>query len=69
MFQRTDSGDVQACKCPISNTQIFYNVGNIGPAPKLSRTPGRSTDTTGILNAGQHTIELLQELQYPEQVY
>ncbi|XP_065890485.1 alpha-methylacyl-CoA racemase-like [Dysidea avara] len=36
------------------------------PAPKLSRTPGRSTDTAGVLNTGQHTVEILKELQYPQ---
>jgi len=63
---------VVTCKCVsrrIWNTLAVLTVlWYIGPAPKLSRTPGISTDTTGILNTGQHTIEVLKELQYPQEV-
>ena len=40
----------------------------IGPAPKLSRTPGQLPDMVKDLHPGEHTIEVLQELGYQQKV-
>ena len=40
----------------------------IGPAPKLSRTPGELPDVIKDLHPGEHTIEVLQEAGYPHKV-
>lgn len=40
-----------------------------GPAPKLSRTPGQLPDTIEDLHPGQHTVEILQEFGYQQQVH
>ena len=40
----------------------------IGPAPKLSRTPGQLPDIVKDLHPGEHTIEVLQELGYQQKV-
>ncbi|XP_050308547.1 alpha-methylacyl-CoA racemase [Anthonomus grandis grandis] len=45
----------------------FIKVGDIyapKPAPKLSRTPGQSTADLKRPNAGEHTVEILEEIGY-----
>lgn len=45
-----------------------HNHIHVGPAPKLSRTPGQLPDVIIDLHPGQHTIEVLQEIGYPQKV-
>ena len=53
----------------LSNPFTFYfDSIYVGPAPKLSRTPGELPNMIKDLHPGEHAIEVLQEAGYPQKV-
>ncbi|XP_041970732.1 alpha-methylacyl-CoA racemase [Aricia agestis] len=62
-----EMNSVDKHKCNKSRQIFFRNVDNImlpNPAPRLSRTPGESSNKLKATEPGQHTIEIMKELGY-----